>query len=544
MTRRSPAADRLAAIGRKWTLRDGRTAAFSGFGLLFAVGVACAAPLTPSEQAGKRLYHEGIAGSGATVTAQVGPQGAPVPATILPCVNCHGADGLGRPEGGIRPPAITWAELSKPYGHDHDPAAGGSGRVHPAFDEAGFARAVTAGLDPAGNRLDPAMPRYSMAASDLRDLVAYLKRIADDADPGLADVRVRIGLLMFRGAGAETQSVLRAVVQQAALRSNAAGGVHGRQIEIVEIDGGASAQSLRDALSALGQRDVFAVLMPQEPPPGIDWQATATASGVPVIGGLAPPDGNGAAGSQTYFVLPGLGDELVALARPERAEERMAAELPALVLWKGDVTAAAALASLETQLGSRAQSLVRQVVADAEGLKSAVSALRGQGVKRVLLMLPPERTAMFMEHAEAQRWLPTLLVPLRYAGSLLSGLPDRWAGRVAVSMAAAPNEVGSAARATLAAAREQARSNANPLSQLAALASTEVLVEGLKRSGRKASRKGFDAALAAMSEVPTDAGPMISYAPTRRLGAVGVHVLRLGSGGRVTTARLVRLDRE
>jgi hypothetical protein len=64
------------------------------------------------------------------------------------CGNCHGADGQGRPEGGVLPLAIGWEELTKPYGHAH------ASRRHGAFDERSFARAVNEGLDPAGNRLD------------------------------------------------------------------------------------------------------------------------------------------------------------------------------------------------------------------------------------------------------------------------------------------------------------------------------------------------------------------------------------------------------
>jgi hypothetical protein len=36
-------------------------------------------------------------------------------------------------------------------------------------------RAITDGVDPAGERLDPAMPRWSMSGEDMADLIAYLK---------------------------------------------------------------------------------------------------------------------------------------------------------------------------------------------------------------------------------------------------------------------------------------------------------------------------------------------------------------------------------
>ena len=72
---------------------------------------------------------------------------------------------------------LTWSYLTKPYGHNE------GGRNHPAFSEASFTRMLTAGLDPAGNRLSVAMPTYGMTQQDMADLIAYLKRIETDFDP-------------------------------------------------------------------------------------------------------------------------------------------------------------------------------------------------------------------------------------------------------------------------------------------------------------------------------------------------------------------------
>ncbi|HEY6099302.1 MAG TPA: hypothetical protein VIW03_07720 [Anaeromyxobacter sp.] len=79
----------------------------------------------------------------------------------MPCGSCHGEDGLGRAEGGTKPSSITWSELTKAYGHLH------GGRKHGPFDARSLGRAVTDGLDPAGNALDTAMPLYAMTPSDL-----------------------------------------------------------------------------------------------------------------------------------------------------------------------------------------------------------------------------------------------------------------------------------------------------------------------------------------------------------------------------------------
>jgi len=82
--------------------------------------------LTPQEQRGKRLYRDGVAADGTSVTATLGS--LRLPGTRVPCVSCHGPDGLGRPDAGVVPSDITWANLTKPYGLRHD-----NGRSHPAY---------------------------------------------------------------------------------------------------------------------------------------------------------------------------------------------------------------------------------------------------------------------------------------------------------------------------------------------------------------------------------------------------------------------------
>src|SRR3989344_3262110 len=137
--------------------------------------------LTPSESAGKRLYREGVSASGEPIMARIGAAGRLLPAASLPCANCHGSDGLGRPEGGVRPPDLSWSRLTSIYGQQQV-----NGRAYPAYTEGTLARAVQEGRDPGNNRLDAAMPRFVLSMTDQRNLTAYLKRLADERDPGLS----------------------------------------------------------------------------------------------------------------------------------------------------------------------------------------------------------------------------------------------------------------------------------------------------------------------------------------------------------------------
>src|SRR5262245_13026388 len=148
--------------------------------LRIVIGFAVAGLITPGwsgdftsqEQRGERLYREGAAADGTSVMATIGQGALRFPGTKVPCVSCHGPDGLGRPDAGVVPSNITWANLTKPYGLRHD-----NGRSHPPYTADAVVRAVTAGVDPAGNALDLAVPRYSLDDAPTHDLLAYIKRL-------------------------------------------------------------------------------------------------------------------------------------------------------------------------------------------------------------------------------------------------------------------------------------------------------------------------------------------------------------------------------
>jgi len=158
---------------------------------LFSRGCVFRHPADPQEKHGKHVYSKTTSPSGKEIKAYIGVASLEAPGAAMACANCHGYDGKGRPEGGITPSDITWLELSKSYGVRH-----ASGREHPAYTEETLARAITKGIDPAGNKLDPAMPHFSMPDEDLTALIAYLKRLGTDLDPGLSANHIRIGTIL------------------------------------------------------------------------------------------------------------------------------------------------------------------------------------------------------------------------------------------------------------------------------------------------------------------------------------------------------------
>lgn len=172
--------------------------------LLVAVNIHA---LTEQEKRGQQIYRTGESPSGATITALVGEESMPVPASVLPCASCHGRDGRGKAEGGIKPSNLQWDVLTKPY--EVGP------RKHPPYTPATLRRAITTGLDPAKQKLHPAMPRYQMTLGDAEDLVAYLQKIGTDRDPGLTDDAIRLGVLLPPD-GRESDAIRQALTEELA----------------------------------------------------------------------------------------------------------------------------------------------------------------------------------------------------------------------------------------------------------------------------------------------------------------------------------------
>src|SRR5437016_3452699 len=96
---------------------------------------------------GRQIFESGTSPSGSAIEASIAGDGR-LPGSVLPCANCHGRDGRGKPESGVVPSNLTWDALTKPYGLTH-----ADGRTHPPYTERLLTRAITMGIDPAGNSL-------------------------------------------------------------------------------------------------------------------------------------------------------------------------------------------------------------------------------------------------------------------------------------------------------------------------------------------------------------------------------------------------------
>lgn len=120
----------------------------------------------PDASLGARVYLDGL-----------GEDGRPVPRTAIGpgmmgggCVRCHGVEGTGgylRMMGGFEVPDIRYSTLTSPH-EDH---------AEDGWTDRDIVRAVTEGIEPDGDELDPIMPRWELSDAEFRALLDYLKEL-------------------------------------------------------------------------------------------------------------------------------------------------------------------------------------------------------------------------------------------------------------------------------------------------------------------------------------------------------------------------------
>lgn len=140
---------------------------------------------------GEQIYFTGTSRSGTPITFELGDGGGMGGGMMrggmmrggLGCADCHGPDGRGgqvqRMMTSFTAPDIRYTTLtSGEMAHGDEQGDGhADGEAHPAYTDETLKRAITQGVDPAGEPLQWPMPRWRMSEQNLDDLIAYLKTL-------------------------------------------------------------------------------------------------------------------------------------------------------------------------------------------------------------------------------------------------------------------------------------------------------------------------------------------------------------------------------
>ncbi|WP_196806496.1 cytochrome c/ABC transporter substrate-binding protein [Methylobacter luteus] len=495
--------------------------------MLFSPSLS-AAPLTASEARGKQLYLTGASPSGQPVKALVGPESTELSGTDVPCAGCHGEDGRGRPEGGIVPTDISHDYLTLAYGHNHD-----NGRKHAAFTADTIIAAITVGIDPAGNRLDSIMPRYALSAGDGADLVAYLKRLSTDADPGLSESTIRLGTLLptrgpLAGMGLAMKDMLSAYFDEI----NARGGIYNRKIhlEVAEFTGRANS-TIKSARHLLEAEPVFALIAPFAGNLEQDILLLSESRSVPQIGPYTLfPEENTLRSRAAFYLLPGLKNE--ARAMVDYATDVLHMKNAAsVVIGPENVNIQGTAEAIEQQSRHRGLGPVaRFAYPPHQPQPQAFAAeLKKQSPEVIFFFGADDELNLLLKSAEQLKPKPYVFI----SGSLTrpNALNEAFSDRLFLSLPSSPPDQAGADEFFRLIKRNHLSTH-HLTAQAVSYSAAKLLTEGLQRTGRELSRKKLIKTLETIYQLNTGTMPSLSYGSNRHIGSTAATIVSASPDGR------------
>ena len=480
--------------------------------------------LSPEEKRGKAFYLRGESSSGQEITALMGE--LEVPATTLTCGGCHGAHGEGKTEGGVTAGNLTWSDLTKPYGHAHE-----SGRKHPAFSETSFVRTVTAGVDPAGNKLFLAMPTYRMPLQDMSDLLAYLKHIETDFDPGVSETSIVIGtLLPDKNALTGLAQAMEDVLQAYFAEVNSSGGIYNRKIEL-RLMYGDTTSILPNMKHLIDDEQVFAIVSGLTAGAEEDVATLSKDREVPFIGpsALLPQRGL-PLNRYVFYLLPGLKEQAMTLVsfaakKADPKKSRVAIICP-------DTAFSRQIAkSIEDQGKKLGWSPVTRIYYPRERFNAAqyVTELKQQGIDTVFYLGSGAETGALFKGAEAAGWSPAVYLLGTLVGRNITELvPVKMKDQVFLAFPTIPSDISPAGAAEYNALLQKNKLvSTHAAAQASAIAAARILVHGLELSGKDLSRERLVTTLEGLYEFETGLMPRITFGPNRRIGVLGAYIVTI-----------------
>jgi ABC-type branched-subunit amino acid transport system substrate-binding protein len=486
--------------------------------------VSLATELSEAQQRGKQIYFEGTSPRGAEITAVVGDEAALLPGSTMPCSSCHGSDGLGRPEGGVIPLDIRWTELVKTYGHVHH-----DGRRHPAFDDYSFIRSMIAGIDPANNPLDRSMPMYQMSGEDMADLVAYMKVLEHDLDPGVGDGVVRIAtLLPLSGRAGETGQAMRQVLEGYFGRVNEQGGVFGRRVELLTVPmSGTVDDSLARLREAFGGEGIFALVGAYTI--GLDDELLTflRSDNIPMVGPFTLDPGDAFFDAAAFYLYAGLNEQARVLA--DRALADGAAPGKVLIVGPQGGRAEGPMNAAKDQIRKKDRDAPPAIDSYAAGGFDAAALAREiseSGFNALIFLGAQSELDALVRELANHAPVPRIYLLSSLLSRPLTALPTVFDQRVFLAYPTLSSDVSPRGRQEY---QELAKLYSLPddhiQAQLAALAAAKLFVEGLRKGGRNLSRVKLVEGLESLYGFETGVTPPLSYGPNRRIGARGAHVV-------------------
>ncbi len=501
----------------------------SSFSLMIAITLSAESrawedPLTPDERLGRRIYQQGSTESGPELRVSFAGVDGDLAATLFRCAQCHGIEGQGTEEGGLRVPPLTAAFLRG----SHESRQTGRSRV--AYTDQTLARAITQGVDAGGKPLHSGMPRYHLNDQQARALVAYLYKIGTDADtdPGVTPTTITIGAALplsgpLASIGQDAQAVLHGYFRNV----NERGGIYGRQIKLVVEDFGKGALQAVSAERLIKSEQIFALVGSFESGDTSKTHHLLERELMPLIGPLAlSPQPSDPPNPYVFYTLPGfdiqyrvLLDFVASQSRSSRgqARPRIAIVQPKRTTVLNEVLTPTRRNTFDIVIE---HDYGRGVVAGS-GL---VQQLKQEHVDAVVFVGDGEDFLVLAKELDLQHLSPMLLAPAGMVGQKALSIPPRLKSKVFLAAAIhPPTEQDRDELQKLAGQHQLHNFGFARMAQGAASAFTESLMQ----VGRHVTRSLLIEKLERLREQDTGAGFALTYGPQRRIGSFRVRLFHV-----------------
>jgi ABC-type branched-subunit amino acid transport system substrate-binding protein len=416
--------------------------------------------------------------------------------------------------------------LTKPYGLTH-----ADGRTHPPYTEHALELAITRGKDPAGNKLLSVMPRYAMSREDLTNLLAYLKRLDQDRDPGITDSKIVIGTLApTEGAMDGLGQAVKAVTAAFFDELNSQGGIYGRRFELKYIEAVGPPGAARANIERLFRDEqIFAITGGSIAGSEKELVPLMAQQEIPLIGPLTLyPQIELPMNRQVFYLLPGT-DELARALIDFASHNAMLNNRRVIVVRSQSEINTSILAAVKDEI--KKDRLSAPLVYDYPPGRFDAATIIGQigrsGRDAIFFLGDSEEALAFMQEAETLGWFPYMLLP-RASGADLFVAPAGFNGKVYLSFPTSPADQSDEGMKEFGALAEKYKFPPHHLAaQILAFSAAKVLVEALTRAGKDLSRENLIQALEGLYEYRTGLTPAITFGPNRRIGAIGAYVVTL-----------------
>lgn len=501
----------------KLSLRFGRVA---GGLLCLSLQTQVSAQAIEDERPGRSIYLQGKGAEPASAFL-AGPE-ITVQSMGFACVQCHQEDGSGSREGGVAAPDIRFQHLSQPY-----PGLRDTGRQHPPYDEQSLIRAIRQGVDPAGNPLHPAMPRYRFSDNDMQALIDYLKRLDDLSAPGVSDEVIRVGTLQpSKGPLLEISYDVRQLLHGYFKQLNDRGGIYGRRIEllVVEYDPNRMATQTAAIENLLAGQGVICTLANLGPAATGRIVHGLEGRGVPVLAPLGvTSDTDFAQDAQVFYLYASLAEQGAMLADYFLSKSQNRRSRVALV-HANDAQVLGSVHGLKQRLA--AQALIPVAEQAYQLGDSATDNLPQQllnvAVDTVFFLGGSTQLQRFLDTAEEIDWHPEVLALADLSSNVATSISASQAEHLSLLTTLSIPDPDSPAMSRFYLLSQQAGVDMRHQGfQLSVYAAARLLQEGLERLGRTPTPKGLVAALNHLWKFETGTTPPLTFNANRRSGARG-----------------------